>query len=837
MRRTTTVRMSPGRRRRVTAGVGCLLSAVVLAVLPLPRGVDQARAATTESSAVTRTGTKAANGDDFSQLKVTVHQTEDLTGQGVRVTWTGGDPSDRAETNYLSVMQCWGDEASGPDRTQCEYGSASGSQASNKRSVYPAGVGYVGDSLETESGTPVDKNGTHYVPFRPVEGQGDPTTSSTDTTYFSENDTNAVPYLPNDGNGGGDTAFEVKSSVEQPALGCGARETSAGEVQPCWLVVVPHGTHNLDGTTHVASTDTASSLSQSNWDQRIVFRLGFRPVAGNCDPDKPERGIMGSELATDAITSWQSALCRTGTYRFNFTQSGEGQARDAVTSGDSEAGLALTVDPVEPVDGQAQVVHAPIAVSGLTIGFVWMYTHTTGDGSDLHLEQLPLTELKLNQRLLAKVLTQSYPFSVTQPSDGVPDYLSGNPESIVKDPEFLRLNPGLDGQAAVKAPLGLAVTSDNTDSARLVWKYILANSDAREFIEGKKDPWGMKVNPAYEDGVISDSLDFFPKTDLTPTQVGCLSGNVTRTAQDVVPYVNDMHDGALKVRRGSIGTAYTCASGDPLPRLSAEPRPIPTDQRQYGIVDNASAVRYQLGAAALPNADGDYVTPTNASLLKAVAEMPDSDVAGVKASDPAKMKDGAYPLTAVVYAASSLDQAEDARQDYAKVMRYAAGAGQTQGTENGELPYGYAPLPQAMRTQAEQAADRLEKGVPDAGESSDGTSGGDDLSGTGSGGAAGGSAAGGTGTGGDSAGTSGAATGGGASDTARPSAAPSETDPAQQNVAQSGGSTPAEVLGLIRWVLLGVLVAGGAAALAGPVMLRLSVRRAASTNIPGGELE
>ncbi|MFG2940508.1 hypothetical protein [Streptomyces sp. NPDC048282] len=821
MRRTTTVRMSPGRRRRVTAGVGCLLSAVVLAVLPLPRGVDQAQAATTESSAVTKSGTKAANGDDFSQLKVTVHQTEDLTGQGVRVTWTGGQPSKNTYSDFLSVMQCWGDEDSGPDRTQCEYGLASGAQAANGRYVFQAqGTSSVGDPLETgSSSTPVDKSGDHYVPFQPVEGQGSATTAGTDTTYFTDGDTNAVAFLPNDGDGGGDISFEVKSAVEQPALGCGARTTSAGEIQPCWLVVVPHGTHDPNGSTHGGGNTVASSLSQSNWDQRIVFRLGFAPVTDNCDPDKPERGIMGSELATDAITSWQSALCKTGTYRFSFTQSGEGQARDAVTSGDSVAGLAMTVDPVEPVDGAAQVVHAPVAVTGLTIGFVWMYS-TQDNGS------LPLTELKLNQRLLAKVLTQSYPYSVVQPLDGAPDYLSGNPLSLVKDPEFLKLNPGLDGQAAVNSPLGLAVTLDNTDSARLVWKYILADSDAKDFVEGKSDPWGMKINPAYKDGAISDSLDFFPKADLTPTQVVCAAGNVTRSPQDVVPYANDMHDAALKVRRGSIGTAYTCAQGDPLPRLTAEARPLPTQQRQFGVVDNASATRYQLGAAALPNADGEYVKPTNASLLKAVSEMPDSDVAGVKAPDPGKMKNGAYPLTAVVYAASSLDQAKDARQDYAKVLRYAAAAGQTQGTAKGELPYGYAPLPQAMRTQAEQAADRLEKGVPDAGESSGGTSGGDDLSGTGSGGAAGGSAAGGTGTGGDSAGTSGAATGGGASDTARPSAAPSETDPAQQNVAQSGGSTPAEVLGLIRWVLLGVLVAGGVAALAGPVMLRLSVRGA-----------
>ncbi|MFF5144670.1 hypothetical protein ACFY6U_33965 [Streptomyces sp. NPDC013157] len=833
-RRPTTVRMSPG-RRRVTAGVGCLLSALVLAVLPLPRGADQAQAAAAGSSAVTKSGAKGVYGDDFSALRVTVHQTKDLAGQAVRVTWTGGAPSTDVETNFLSIMQCWGDADSGPDRTQCEFGLAAGGQNGDGRAVYRGDTsGH--DPLEADSSTPVDKNGTHYVPFRPVGGQGDPTTGPTDTTYFTDGDTNADPFMPNDGDGGGDISFELKSAVEQPALGCGARTTPAGGTQPCWLVVVPRGTHDPNGQTHTGGAQVTSSISRSNWDQRIVFRLGFAPVTDNCDADKPERGIMGSELATDAVTSWQSALCRSGTYRFNFTQSGEQQARDAVASGDPLAGLAMTVDPVEPVDGSAQVVHAPVAVTGLTIGFVWMYDATGGSR--------PLTKLKLNQRLLAKVLTQSYPFSLVKPLNKVPDYLSGNPDSIVKDPEFLQLNPGLADQAATNAPLGLAVTVANTDSANLVWKYILADKDAKDFLEGKADPWGMKVNPSYEDGVVSESLDFFPKADIAPTTTDCGGGNTTTTTYtglDVVPYVNDMHDGALKVRRGDIGTAYDCTLTNNVAKLTPVGRPIPTRQRQFGVVDNASAVRYQLRAAALANADGEYVTPTNGSLLKAVAEMPDSDVAGVKTSDPTRMKDGAYPLTAVVYAASSLDQAKDARQDYAKVMRYAAGAGQTQGTAKGELPYGYAPLPAALRKQAEQAADRLEKGATDADGASGGTSGGTsggggDLSGTGSGGATGGGASG--GTDGGSAGTAGAAAGGaGASGTAQPSTAPSETGPVQQNVAQSGGYTPEEVLGLVRWVLLGVLVAGGVAALAGPVMLRLSVRRAASTHIHGGELK
>ncbi|MEV7736813.1 hypothetical protein AB0O75_32790 [Streptomyces sp. NPDC088921] len=807
-------------RRRIIAGVGCLLSALVIALLPLPEGADQARAAATESSAVTRSGSKGTY-DDFSDLKVTVHQTKGLTGQGVRVTWTGGEPSTGSVgANFLSVMQCWGDEASGPDRTQCEFGLSSGAQAGDRRFVYAGGTPTYGDPLEAEPSTPTDANGTHFVPFRPVTGQGAPTVSGTDTTYFTAGDTNAVPFLPNDGNGGGDAAFEVKSAVEQPALGCGARTTSTGAIQPCWLVVVPRGTHDADGGTGNNHNLVTSSLSRSNWNQRIVFRLDFEPVTDNCDPDKPERGIMGSELVTDAVTSWQSELCRTGTHRFTFTQSGEQHAREAVTSGDSAAGLAMTLDPVEPVEGAPQVVHAPVAVSGLTIGFVWMYD---GEGG----KSLPLTRLKLNQRLLAKVLTQSYPFSLVQPEEGVPAYLSGNPESLVKDPEFLDLNPGLAGQAAVTTPLGLAVTLDNSDAVRLVWQYILADKDAREFVGGKADPWGMKLNPAYKDGVVSDSLDYFPKADITPTTVSCGNGvTMARTPQDVVPYVNDMHDGALRIRRGDIGSAYKCEATGNLAKLTAIPRQLPTAQRQFGIVDSASAVRYQLGTAALPNADGTYVTPTGASLLAAVAQMPDSQVTGVKSADPAAMKGGAYPLTAVVYAASSLDQGEEARRDYARVIRFAAGDGQVQGTARGQLPYGYAPLPTALREQAEVAAARLEKGVADAEESPGGTSGGagSDLSGTGTGGSGG--AGGGGSAGGGSAGTAGAAAD--ASGTApTPSAAPTETDPAKQNVAQSGGLTPSEALGLIRWVLLGVLVAGGAAALAGPLMMRFSVRRAA----------
>ncbi|WP_210593900.1 hypothetical protein [Streptomyces sp. GESEQ-35] len=820
--RGLTIRMPRGRRGRVTAGVGCLLTAVLIALLPLPAGADQAQAAAADDSSVTKSGAKGKY-DDFSGLKVTVHQTEGLRGQGVRVTWTGGKPAPEKAQNFLQIMQCWGDDAqAGPSRTQCEYGADANAQPGGLRSVDPTT-----DPLETDHAT-VPGVGP-YVPFRPVEGPE--TTSSRDFTYFTPGDTNALPWLPNDGNGGGEAVFEVKSSLESPHLGCGARTTSAKEIRPCWLVVVPRGEHETNGNSGSNLPLTTSALSQTNWNQRIVFRLGFEPVTDSCDPDKPERGIEGSELATDAITSWQSELCRTGTHRFTFTQSSELHGREVATAPSDTTGLGLTVDPVPAAAGGANVVQAPVAVSGLTVGFVWMYDHLEGGAY----QKLPLKEVKLNQRLLAKVLTQSYPYSLAQPVDGIPEYLTGNPWSIGMDPEFQRINPGLEDLARVLnlSPLGLVVPSDNSDSARLMWEYILADRDAREFVEGKKDPWGMTVNPEYKDGVISDSLDFFPKADLTPTTLKCNGdgGTFDRTGQDVVPYATDFHEGALKIRRGDIGAAVECNTTNRVTKMTLLGRPASTEQRAFGVVDNASAVRYRLGTAALPNADGEYIKPNDASLLKAVAQMPGSDVAGVKATDPAKMKDGAYPLAAVVYAAASVDQAKDVRQDYADVIRYAAGKGQTPGTAKGQLPYGYAPLPTAMRQQAQQAADRLEKGVPNSPESpdADAPGPGDDLDGGGggtTGGLDGGTDSGGL-TGGDSAGAAAGGTdaGAGGAGTSPPGA--SETDPAKQNVAQSGGLTPSEVLGLIRWVLLGVLIAGGVAALAGPVMLRLSARRAA----------
>ncbi|MDT9688827.1 hypothetical protein Q5762_10735 [Streptomyces sp. P9(2023)] len=823
---------------RVRAGVGALLAAVVLALVPLPQDTPAAAATgdgSQDSSALTKRGTKGPH-DDFSDLEVTVHQTKNLRAQGVKVSWKGGKPTQGLNNNYLQIMQCWGDDPAGPKREQCQFGVASTGGQPFGNQVFRRLIPVDSDPLETQYDELIDspdfpgQKENPFVPFAPVSGP--PTKSIVDFTYFGPGDTNEQFYANTQPDGTGQAVVSLQTTREAPHLGCGDPVTQAGKVRGrgCWLVVVPRGEHDPKGQTGVGYKPITSPLSTTNWNQRMVFPLDFLPVREPCPTDKPERRMSGSELITDAITSWQSALCAGGDTRFTFTQRGESQVRNGVVNGTpGAAGLAFTVQPVEGGAGGG-FVHAPVAVSGLTVGFFW-----EADG----IGQVP--DLRVGPRLLAKMLTLSYPYDIRVLTDKapVPDHVKDNPVSIVRDPEFLKLNPEFEKnkQAAANYPGGILLSAERSDVAEVVWEYLRSNAEARAFLEGKPDPWGMKVNPFFKDlGLATTGTDEFPKADPTETELVNGERKISYGVTERSPYALDMHDAAQWVRRGTNNAkdrdALDDTSTSGLKLVSGEV--YPGGRRAYGITDAASASRYQIQTASLLNADGAYVRPGTASLLKAVEQFKDSGVPGVLDPDPARARDGAYPLTIVTYAVASTSLPADARKDYARVMRYAAGGGQRQGTAPGELPYGYAPMPAKLKTQADVAADALESGVLPGGP---GGSSGDT---SGSGGAGGSSSGGGSGGGDASADTSsgmssgGTGAGGGSGD---PSTAPSAAggkasggsgDNTPKEQLADAGTTPSQVLGVIRWVLLGVLVAGGVAGLAGPVMLRYSAWRAAS---------
>ena len=790
---------------RVAAGVTALLAAVVVALMPLPPGgaAHAADTGTTEDSAVTKSGAPGKY-DDFSNLKVTVHQTKNLRTQGVRVTWSGGVPTDAfSNANFLQIMQCWGNEESGPAREQCEFGGVT--STSTKAGQYFNSREIGRDPGETEY-VPGPDQASPFVPFQPANG-GPPTKDNNDYTYFSPLDTNEAIYLRTGADGTGETVFQLLTVVEADHLGCGAA-TSDGHGRSCWLVVIPRGAHDADGAPITMNQRFDSSpLSATNWASRIVFKLDFQPIGKSCPMGQPEMPTVGSESITDAMTSWQPTLCSSTDATFSFNQSGEDYARRQVTGAPADPMLSFTVEPAKPEEGgSADLVYAPVAVSGVAVAFLI----ENPKGALIH-------ELRLTPRLLAKMLTGSYILDTAHDVRD-PQYLQGNPKHWRLDPELLAVNPQLaDWIGQSITPESLIVALEDSDVTRMVWHWLQSDKEAQEFLAGTPDPWGTKINPYYKDLHLDTDTELagFPKADPFSRLANPQYPDSTIGITDVQPYANDMHDAAVHTLRGDSGRKTFWEPGSP-GKLTNAGGELIGERAQIAIVDTASAARYGLDTAALRNSDGNFVQPTTEALLHGVDSMKNSGVAGVLAPDPGAAKAEAYPLTAVTYTMASTGMSASDRASYAKLIRYAAGDGQTSGLAPGQLPAGYAQLPGKLRQAAAVAADLLESGKPSDGHTSDGAVTGGGAPGDAAG-AAGDSGAGGIGA-------AGAGSSGGSNATEPEGQAGSQDvpDSKQENVAQSGGFTPSQVLGVIRWVLLSALVVGGVAALGGPLLTRFS---------------
>ncbi|MFC5799720.1 hypothetical protein [Streptomyces formicae] len=822
--------MRTQRKVRLVSGLTALLAAVGLVVLPQAGGAGEARAAGTEDSAFTAPG-RAGEYDDFSDLRVTVHQTKGLRGQGVNISWTGGKQTKGAfETNFLQVMQCWGDDPGGPRREQCQFGKTQTlPDGVRNRSLAGSLVGYQSSEAQYDlneiqypfvptPGNP--QQGTFgFVPFQPVSGE--PTTSPTDHTYFTQFTTNEQPFLSTGPDGTGEAIFEVQTALESDHLGCGAVE--GGAARTCWLVIIPRGEHDANGQLAGNNGLASSALSASNWANRIAVKLEFEPIGANCPLDLRARSIYGSEILTEATGSWQAALCDSKDVSFNHIRQGEEEARGQVGTG-----LGLTIAPVGASEDSDKVVHAPMAVSGLVIGYNVEFPRSS--------RQMP--QLRLNARLVAKLLTSSYHHDLPGQGAQRGDLPKENPRTLRHDPEFLELNPEFrEGwPPELNMPAGIMVPQGNSDYARMLWRWLQNDKHAREFLAGKEDPWGAKVNSHYlalhldQDDAISD----FPKADpisYSPN-VGCAEMKVDLI--DYRPYTGSLHDSGLRARKGYNGqkTGADCTS-DPR-RLIGDAQPA-GERFQLALVDAATAARYGLGTVEVRNANGEWVKPGTGSFSKAVAGMMKTPE-GVLDQDPTLKTEGAYPLTTVIYGAASTGLGAEMRRDYADLIRYAAGPGQEPGIEPGKLPPGYAPLSEEMRKQALQAADELAKQQPgETGGSSSGHSGGGSSGGGGASGGDGG-ASGGADSGGPGGGSPGGESAPDSSASPAPAGAPDGPDgPDKGNIAQTGPLTPEKILGFIRWVLLATLIAGIVGAAAGPILMRVGAMRAAGA--PGSHLE
>ncbi|MEV4517402.1 hypothetical protein AB0K00_51665 [Dactylosporangium sp. NPDC049525] len=462
--------------------------------------------------------------------------------------------------------------------------------------------------------------------------------------------------------------------------------------------------------------------SASNWQNRITVPLSFGPPVNLCDlaDSRTPVDLVGSELMVQATDQWATAFCTDPSrFKFRHVRLGEPQAKSALVANGVKAAL-VSVPPPDPYP--IPTVSAPIAVTGFAISYV-MDDEKGNEYKDL----------KLNARLLAKLLSESYPtksdllaaYGKAPAADGY-QTMAGNPLTVALDPEFKALNPTVgDAFASVLSSSTLLALSGNSDVMYALSAYLNADPEARAFLNGTPDPWKMVVNPKYKGIELPQTswplLDSFVSEHFTP-YTGCSEPEFTDGLAQI-PYmplvaspVADLASIALRVQYALSNAHVNCTllrdeGGQPIGvNMGAIGRQEFRGRFMLGITSLADAEFLQLNTAALQSHstasttekfDGregrTFVEPTEDS-MKAAMKFAKPDAATntwLMQYDKLVSADavGAYPGTMVVYATVPTQNLEAADGTHlAQLLRFAVGDGQTPGLGNGQLPPGYLPL-------------------------------------------------------------------------------------------------------------------------------------------------
>ena len=729
------------------------------------QGTDTSLAATASQVTVQGRGT-------FAGLAITVNQTDKLTNQAVSITWTGGQPTTqgpgRFAGNYMQIMQCWGDDDGtvvdnpGPPPEQCEQGAVAGVTGGLPGGLYPAGfaLGRVISRPSWANFDPLvgvlDEPTTNvWLPFRAVNGTViekqadygfDPALGGGNfwlNTFYNIITTNEIAGGVTGLDGKGAELFQVLTGVQSSGLGCGqkAQPVAGGKKVPqCWIVVVPRGTPTDEnvGTPFVDAADqngvVTSPVSPQAWQHRIAIPINFNPVDSPCALGVDERRLSGSELALPAVASWQPVLCTGGALPpFSYAPVSDAGARQQLVSKSPGAPGMVVVSkplPATSIDPLNPVVYAPLSASGVVIGFNIERNPTPDAPTDAQqIAGVRVAELNLTPRLVAKLLTQSYRGAVSIQGPAPPGYtwLAKNPAHMGLDPEFVQYNPEF-AQLQIgdsRTFSGLEMPEGNSDAAQQVWEYVLADPEARAWLDGAPDEFGMKVNPRYATTATANSTGIafadplpssFPKADPYCYQAPPLPSTLVPPAlcaTSWMPYSRGFSDSAQITRVASDGARiaeniFAQAQSDvwtrELPQFLGR-------RAMLSLTDTPSATLLGVQMARLSRAGDnglsrDFIAPNTAGLTAGVASMASRSVPGVLEPTPNAAAPLAYPLTALTYAAiTPLALDAQARSDYAAFLDYTAGPGQVPGLDLGQLPRGYAPLPGNLCAQSSVAAD------------------------------------------------------------------------------------------------------------------------------------
>nr|MCW2727421.1 hypothetical protein [Aeromicrobium sp.] len=521
-----------------------------------------------------------------------------------------------------------------------------------------------------------------------------------------------------DANGSGSVNFEVRSATENESLGC-------SNTTPCSIVAVPimgiscddddyqcrregrfeAGSSNFANEGVVPSVSPQYWWSASNWDNRVTAPLtfGLPPDACAVLDKRAPTAFYGSELMNQASLQWAPAYClNQKRFKFQHNRIGDDPAYVLVENGQAPAAFVSGTREIE--DKTTRIGYAPTAVTGFAVGFVIDEPNNAGER----------TQLNLNARLIAKLLTQSYTGSSRgQQRPGI----EKNPLSLNLDPEFIALNPGLDRIDREAAATVLSL-SESSDVIKSLTAYLESDPEAKRFISGTPDPWGMVVNPSYK--ALKLPTSEFPLRDtFVPTSsLECYIQNPAPYFSQLASPVNSITKIASAVLDAWPNVQTKCDrpnAGDPFKVGRVERQGIGT-RFMLGIVSLGDAERYGLRTAALQTssnvspssqftsaADRRFVAPSTESLTAAVKLAKDKGSrSAFDLTQPMLRKQpAAYPGTMVVYTTAKLrglDKGE--AKKVSEFIKIATNEGQTPGSGNGQLPDGYLPIRKTGATAA-----------------------------------------------------------------------------------------------------------------------------------------
>ena len=665
-------------------------------------------------------------GQESAQPTVTVDQTSGLTNQIVQVSWNNFTPSFNYRNN--------GNPTPGFQAGQ-EY--------------YPVAV------YQCQGTTPqdfsADCNGlmvgtpTSGAPGTGVEGytQTGKSTLLTGDCAASPNDTTC---------GTGYVDLQIQTKLQNSALNCDSSHPCSIVVLPIWggntyyspAVCSDHSDDyptDPDGNTGQTAMDGSygALFTPCAWNDRVVVPISFAPTPKQyCASNNYAFSAAGSPLLEKAMGQWQPGWCTAsqGKVDFNYDSGvNEYEARTGFLGGgsslSSSTDVALLTDPAssQQTSGSSkQFTYAPVATTAISISYY----------VDDAITQEPITNLKLDARLVAKLLTQSYALSLNacQPgqipeSDTCDPAVAGNPSSIFDDPEFYALNPEYTkadftydnfGNEGEFYPMVIAGNSDMTYE---LTRWVASNADARAFLEGEPDQWGMHVNTYYEKGEnlpisqfqildpgYTAPANLFLSTGYPYLSTMQVAWNPVTGIDNIAADLANWTSSSLQFvgQCNSPVTQPPCPAGVSLvnPKQIAEPFP---QRALFSVVDSGTAAAYRFPTAELVNPAGNAVGPSIDSMTAAVGSMKTNPDGITQYQNFGSTSADAYPLTEVQYAMVPTCGLSSAKAGAISTFLQDVANSQSYGVGLGQIPPfgGYLALSDAQKAQDLTAASAVQR--------------------------------------------------------------------------------------------------------------------------------